>query len=647
MHTILFRLIFLAISTFFIASHSLSQDISEGGAQVEYVGSSFDAISNQSILTYRVSSYFGRSDDGSILVGLPTCVVPTLSDGGELGTFTYGDQELYGAKFNYSITPSASNNFTITVPGLVDATTFHISAIQANSNNLANLSVLKSVSDKICFPSKTNRITPKFICNQVTSTGKSALFAYSSLDSKNVYLPAGMNNDHFINTLSNGQNNLLPSTFNPGDSTPVVTVPYSSGSITWTVKYGIDNAPRTATADYESGINCPVVLPLFSCVTNVSANIYRATFGYSNLSPAAMTILAGVPTNFLSPGEPVRSQPMNFNPGHTFDSFSETMDEEVLNWTVNPSNSFTATASVRGPSCSANLSVGSICKYECGEASGLQKFANFRVVNPYSFPITVQQGLFNNFVTTNSIATVPTTFEPGVNNFNIEYVGPGLVWNLGNSSAFISDWFSSGCEGDFTCPEPTPTPTATATPTITPTPTSTITPAGNSSVPTISPPLVAPTSTPNSVVEANCITTNIAANQFRMDGAARALNSYIKRVGLLISSQNRNEAKFIASSNRQANSLYGTAWTASWSLPSETKTCSFAVCLTVNQEPQINTVNDTLKRLHSLLFRVTARGKKYRKISARMATLERQGNVMLRIGQTAVNGVPKSYNGCR
>jgi hypothetical protein len=124
-----------------------------------------------------------------------------------------------------------------------------------------------------------------------------------------------------------------PTTFKTGQSKGTVIVPYSSGSVVWTVK-----APKSlkseATASDQSP-ECPAVQPIADC-RGYESGVLKVKLGYSNLAGFEQTVPVGK-LNGFSPGAVDRGQPNRFFAGLNATVFEIPLADpnEPITWSIN------------------------------------------------------------------------------------------------------------------------------------------------------------------------------------------------------------------------------------------------------------------------------------------------------------------------
>ena len=124
-----------------------------------------------------------------------------------------------------------------------------------------------------------------------------------------------------------------PATFKTGQAKGSVVVPYTSGSVTWTVK-AANRLPSEAIAS-ESSPECPAVQPLADC-RGYEGGVLKVKLGYSNPGSFEQSVPVGKLNNFTS-GTADRGQPNRFFSGLNSAVFQISLadpDEKVA-WSVN------------------------------------------------------------------------------------------------------------------------------------------------------------------------------------------------------------------------------------------------------------------------------------------------------------------------
>ena len=124
-----------------------------------------------------------------------------------------------------------------------------------------------------------------------------------------------------------------PATFKLGQAKGAVVVPYSSGSVTWTVK-----APKSLRSEAiasDSSPECPVVQPLADC-RGYESGVLKVKLGYSNPGSFEQSVPVGKLNSFTS-GSTDRGQPNRFFSGLNSSVFQIALSDpnEKVTWSVN------------------------------------------------------------------------------------------------------------------------------------------------------------------------------------------------------------------------------------------------------------------------------------------------------------------------
>ncbi len=153
-------------------------------------------------------------------------------------------------------------------------------------------------------------VEPACVMQNIDGT-RTAYFSYDNMSGSELVVPSDSSSQG-INDLVAGGERLSPLTsFLPGRHIGAFAVTFRGVSLEWTVKPAA-SGPTTARIN-ASTLACAPIKPRAECKRLVVEN-QLALLGYENPNPFTIRIPAG-PLNQVTPGEPERGQPVEFNAG--------------------------------------------------------------------------------------------------------------------------------------------------------------------------------------------------------------------------------------------------------------------------------------------------------------------------------------------